>query len=291
MEQVGTLGAMWRHPVKSMLGERIDASAVSERGLAGDRAYALRDVETGKVVSAKRPRYWGGMLGLRARFQGEPGVQIPLPPVVITTGQGVEISSEDPQADRLLSDALGRKVSLISSIDDIAMLEEVWIEEKNADPYGPVVGSEGDDRLIEIPASIGAPPGTLFDYSALHLVTTSTLAALANAYPEGTFDPRRFRPNFVIEVPDAGFVENDWIGRTLHIGDSVTAEVLVPTPRCVMTTLPQGDDLPKDRGILRAAASANAQDFGPFTGQPCVGVYAEVTAGGEVRAGDAVHLE
>jgi uncharacterized protein YcbX len=74
------------------------------------------------------------------------------------------------------------------------------------------------------------------------------------------------------------------------VGEDVRLEVLVPTPRCVMTTLPQGD-LPKDAGILRTAARTNPLDFGPFAAQPCVGVYAEVVSGGTVRAGDPVRLE
>jgi hypothetical protein len=287
MDTNGAVGALWRYPVKSMLGETIDSSQVSDRGLAGDRAYALRDVETGKVVSAKRPRLWGRMFELQASYVREP--EGTTPPVRITMPDSTELLSDDPETERALSDVLGRKVSLITSTDDVAMLEEVWIPEKQSDPYGPVVGSEGNDRLVEIPASIGAPHGTLFDYSAVHLVTSGTLAKLAEAYPDGTFDVRRFRPNIVVNVPEMEFVENDWIGRTLRIGD-VRLEVIVPTPRCVMTTLPQGD-LPKDARILRTVASSNPRDFGPFAGQPCVGVYAEVVTGGTIRAGDPVGLE
>jgi uncharacterized protein YcbX len=288
MKPVGRVLELWRHPVKSMMGERIETSHVSDRGLAGDRAYALFDVETGKVVSAKRPRFWGQMLEFRPRFEREPTPGDPIPAVSITLPDGSDVSSTDPDVDRRLSDALGRKVSLATSSDD-AMLEEVWIEEKNSEPYGPVIGTEGGDRLIEIPASMGAPPGTFFDYSAIHLVTTGTLGQLAGSYSAGIFDRRRFRPNMVVEVPEDAFVENEWVGRNLTVGD-LLLEVLVPTPRCVMTTLPQGD-LPKDTGILRTAASANPLPFGPFLAQPCVGVYAEVLTGGTIRVGDAVGIE
>lgn len=285
-----TVASLWRYPVKSMLGEQIDSSHVSDRGLAGDRAYALRDIETGKVISAKRPRLWGRMFDLRARYVDEPLPGQPAPPVTITLPDGSGLTSDDPEIASALSDVLGRKVGLITSTDDVAILEEVWIEEKQSDPYGAVVGSEGSDRLIEIPASLGAPAGTLFDYSAVHVVTTGTLAMLSDAYPEGRFDVRRFRPNIVVEVPDRDFVENDWVGRTLRVGDEIRLEVVVPTPRCVMTTLPQGD-LPKDTGILRTAAQTNRRDFGPFAGQPCVGVYVEVIAGGAIRVGDEVGIE
>jgi uncharacterized protein YcbX len=77
---------------------------------------------------------------------------------------------------------------------------------------------------------------------------------------------------------DAGFAENDWIGRTVLIGDIVRLAITEPCPRCVMITLPQGD-LPKDSGILRTAAQHNAVN---------VGVYASVINGGTIRRGDAV---
>jgi uncharacterized protein YcbX len=55
---IGTVVSIWQYPVKSMLGEELDSSYVTERGLMGDRAYALIDKETGKVASAKSPRKW-----------------------------------------------------------------------------------------------------------------------------------------------------------------------------------------------------------------------------------------
>jgi uncharacterized protein YcbX len=76
------------------------------------------------------------------------------------------------------------------------------------------------------------------------------------------------------------FVEDAWIDRTVHIGDGVLLSITGPCPRCVMTTLAQGD-LPKDSGILRTAAQHNAVN---------VGVYASVLRGGRVRRGDAIRL-
>lgn len=290
MERVGTVAALWRYPVKSMLGERVDSALVTERGLAGDRGYALRDVETGKIVSAKRPRYWSRMFELRARYAQAPGSGTELPPAVVTFPDGAEVSTDDAAFVGAVSDFLGRKVAVIATTADIGIVEEVWIPEKESDPYGPVVGSEGDDRMVEIPASIAAPPGTFFDYSAVHILTTGTLSAMAASYPDGAVDARRFRPNVVVDVRGEDFVENGWMERTLRIGDEVRIEVLTPTPRCVMTTLAQ-EELPRDAGILRTAARSNRLPFGPFGDQPCVGIYTEVTSGGGVRAGDLVVLE
>ena len=43
---IGTVAALWRFPVKSMRGERLEQAEFTERGLVGDRAYALIDAET-----------------------------------------------------------------------------------------------------------------------------------------------------------------------------------------------------------------------------------------------------
>jgi len=126
------------------------------------------------------------------------------------------------------------------------------------------------------------PPGTFFDIAVMHLLTTATIDHLRALYPQGRFEARRFRPNIVVSTggEDTGFVENDWIGRTVAIGDSVQLAITEPCPRCVMITLPQGD-LPKDSGILRTAAQHNSVN---------VGVYASVLGGGTIRRGDPVSL-
>jgi uncharacterized protein YcbX len=127
------------------------------------------------------------------------------------------------------------------------------------------------------------PEGTFFDCAVLHLLTTATLDRLRELYPQGRFEVRRFRPNVVVETSNRvkDFVEDAWIGQTVRIGDEVQLAITGPCPRCVMTTLAQGD-LPKDSGILRTAAQHN---------QVNVGVYASVQRGGHVRRGDAIRLQ
>jgi uncharacterized protein YcbX len=117
----------------------------------------------------------------------------------------------------------------------------------------------------------------------VHLLTTATLDRLRQLYPQGRFEVRRFRPNVVVAPApgETGFAENAWIGHVLAIGDDVRLRVEGPCPRCVMTTLPQGD-LPRDPGILRTAAQHN---------QVSVGVYASVAQAGTIRRGDSVRLE
>ena len=127
------------------------------------------------------------------------------------------------------------------------------------------------------------PEGTFFDLGPVHLLTTATLDRLRKLVPEARFEAKRFRPNLVIEPGEdaEGFVEDEWIGRTLAIGDEVRLAVTGPTARCVMTTLAQGD-LPKDPSVLRAAVKNNEGN---------VGVYATVVRSGRVRRGDVVVVE
>lgn len=71
-ERVGTVAALWRYPVKSMGGQEVEVSAVNERGLNGDRAYALLDARSGKVASAKNPRPWAPLLEFQATYLSPP---------------------------------------------------------------------------------------------------------------------------------------------------------------------------------------------------------------------------
>ena len=136
--------------------------------------------------------------------------------------------------------------------------------------------------------------GRFTDYAALHLLTTATLARLSELYSEARFDARRFRPNVLVETPtyQNGFVENDWIGRIVAIGDEVRLQVADPTPRCSIPTLAHGE-LPRDPRVLRTIAEHNMLPFSALDGQimPCAGVYAFVVQGGTVRTGDKVRIE
>jgi uncharacterized protein len=269
--RVGSVVSLWRYPVKSMMGEELNATDVTEGGLVGDRQFAVVDAATGKVAGAKNPRKWGNFFDFRAAYVEPPKAESKLPSVRLTLPDGTLVTSEESELDQILSRALGREVKFAQAPGNGevrgATAEEYWPDMDGLDYRDTVTDWE-------------LPPGTFFDLAIVHVLTTATLDRLRELYPEGKFEVRRFRPNVVVGCDGRGFVENDWIGRTLAIGDDVRLRVTGPCPRCVMTTLPQGD-LPKDPGILRTAAQENAAN---------VGVYAGVLRGGTVRRGDAVAL-
>jgi uncharacterized protein YcbX len=267
---VGSLVSLWRYPVKSMMGEEINAAELAPRGLLGDRAYAVIDGADGKVASAKNPRKWPGLFDFRAALVEPPDAGRSVPAARITLPDGASLADNDPRIHEVLSNALGRPVRLESAAPERPSLEEYWPD------------IEGLDRRDAV-TDEAMPAGTFFDCAAVHLLTTTTLDRLQAAYPAGRFDARRFRPNLVVRPgPGAsGFVENGWVGHTLAIGPQVRLRVTIPCGRCVMTTLAQGD-LPADPGVLRTAARENRAQ---------VGVYAAVVQCGVVRRGDTVRLE
>ena len=255
-----------------MMGEELNAADVTERGLLGDRAYALVDSSDGKVASAKNPRKWSQLFDCRAAFVDPPRPGAKVPPVRITLPEGTVVSSEQGDVNQILSRALDREVTLDAT--------DRGQRTPKAEEYWPDM--EGLDHRDTV-TDFDLPEGTFFDCAVVHLLTTATVDRLRELYPEGRFEVRRFRPNIVMETASGvkDFVENAWIGRTLAIGHAVRLNITGPCPRCVMTTLPQGD-LAKDPGILRTAARHNHAN---------VGLYASVVRGGTVRRSDAIGLE
>ena len=95
--------------------------------------------------------------------------------------------------------------------------------------------------------------------------------------------------NVIVKTEPMGFVENEWIGCALGLGEGARINVTVPDPRCVMLTVAQ-DGLPKDTDVLRTLVSQNRVQVGKLGQFPCAGVYAVVTGPGTVRIGDRVLL-
>ena len=253
-----------------MMGEELNAAYLTEHGLLGDRAYALVDPSDGKVASAKHPRKWAKLFDFRAAFVEPPRTGQRIPPIRITLPDGTILASDQRDLNQVLSNVLGREVIFSAAAPKAPSLEEYW-----PDMEGLAHRETVTDESM--------PAGTFFDLAVIHVLTTATIDRLRELYPQGRFEVRRFRPNIVVE-PKSGekdFVENAWIGHTLAIGDEVRLRITGPCPRCVMTTLTQGD-LPYDPLILRTVAQHN---------QVNVGVYASILRGGTVHRGDPIRLE
>jgi len=123
---LGSVVSLWRYPIKSMMGEELNATDVAERGLLGDRAYALMDLATGKVASAKNPRKWAKLFDFRAAFVESPNTTRKIPPVRITLPDGTVVTSKQSDVNKILSNVLGRQVTLKEPAPKTPSLEEYW---------------------------------------------------------------------------------------------------------------------------------------------------------------------
>ena len=290
---VGSVAGIRRYPVKSMRGERLEQGEFTERGLIGDRAYALIDADTGKVASAKSVRLFPDLFGCSAVFVEPPQLDGELPPVRITLPDGTSVSSDTSDVDRVLSAFFRRDVTLTRAAPDDFTIDQYHPDVKDADPAGhrdSVVEQKlGSAFFAQAGLPSPVPVGAFFDLFPVSVLTTSTLDQLTKLEPGSSFDERRFRMNVLVDTHKAGFVENSWIGHELAIGDAVRLTIALPDPRCVMTTLAQ-DELPRDTGVLRSLVRHNRIQVGDAGLFPCVGVYAVVQASGNLRTGDSVSL-
>lgn len=271
-----------------MGGERVEATVVGERGLHGDRLWAIRDEERGVITHAKR---FPKLLLCSARFVREPAPGVgpgDIPPVMITLPDGAQVSSEDPEVHARLSTLLGHRVTLCSLRPASDRAHYKGVKSSAADMRADFAIGESEAlpdfsmmpmaKLMEL-GTYATPPGTYFDAMALHVVTTASIDALKTT-GDSDFDVRRFRPNVVIEGGGSGFVEAEWTGGALVLG-ACAAFVDCPTPRCSMPTRAQ-EGLAADPKVLRTIVQA---------AERCLGAYATVTRGGDVRVGDAVRFE
>jgi uncharacterized protein len=274
---VGRVAELWRYPVKSMLGERRNQMPITTRGALGDRAWALREIETGRIASAKK---FPQLLALHARYEvdptfAEPGrIQISLP-------GGRTIYPDDPDASQIISDFLGHSVRLENQP---ASDEKTGIDRATVFGDVPVNAMKAEWTPESMPDYFQLMTGTFFEIGAVYLLASGSVDHLSKLQG-GTaqIDRRRFRPNIYIESEAAGdgFVEDSWLGGALNIGvGAVRVEGFQPTVWCVTSTLPQ-QDLPRDLSILRTTAQHH---------RGCLGVYATVTRPGLLQVGDGAYL-
>jgi uncharacterized protein len=225
--RVGRIAEIWRYPVQSMQGERLDATDIASNGVVGDRAYGLVDPDADMVVSsAQGRRKWRDIVTLAARYLEAPSTNGHAAAIAVILPDGTTLRNDRADVDVRLGDVLGAPVHLTDKT----------AESKRSD----------------------------YSHSPLHLLTTASLRQFAEHHPEGRFVPARFRPNLVIDMGDeTGFVEQDWIERRFRVGDGVEIAVTEHCKRCVMTTLAQGD-LPLDPVILHTASMHNQTRAGVY---------------------------
>ena len=237
--QAGILVQIWRYPISSVGGETLEDAELSATGVAGDREWCLLDPETGEVAAPEKRKRWRPAPHLQAR-----------------TGDGLELRLADgawlpalaPEAARALEGHFGFRVELR--------------------PAAAGAGSSAQDAVKP-----------RYQREPIHLLTTASTQMLSSLLPGSAMDPRRFRPNLVIDTGPGGeegrFLEQSWIGREWSLG-TARLRVEQPRTRCAFTVIAQ-PELDRDPAILAAITES---------GNGVFGVLCSVLQPGRVRLGD-----
>ncbi len=226
-------------------------------------------------------------MNLAARYP-EPPTGERAGPAEIELPDGERVLSDSPDAAAKLGKALGLDVTLwpLQPADKLDHYRRGAPDHEDLETeLRSIFALEPDEPLPDLSGlppdvlEFESPPGTYFDAYPLLVMTDASLSELARLAPQSKIDVRRFRPNLLLATGETGFVERDWVGQKLRIGEA-TIEIKSDCPRCVMTTLPFAD-LPKDPSIMRTLVREAGQ---------VLGVYAVVVEPGAIREGDAVEL-
>jgi uncharacterized protein YcbX len=277
-DTVGSLSSIARYPIKSFQGESITSCVLQEQGIFADRPLALLDKASGKVLSGKHARLGERILGFSACYVSEPLLGKALPEIRVTIDGEYYSSNDIPGLSRRCSEVLDTEVEIIHAGGAPVDYESYWPEVEDL----PLAGATMDFALPL------AEAGSFADLEPLHLLTTASLAHLATLAPDSEIDVARFRPGLLIDSDgSAGFLENEWVGRTANLGDA-ELEFSALAPRCIMTTRVQ-KGLPKDPTILKTLVQNNRHDYMGFS-MPCLGIYATVRRPGTVSVGDQLRL-
>lgn len=229
----GRLVGMWRYPVSSLCGERMDHAVLGPRGIVGDRGFGLFDRETGTHIYPARDARWNAAARLFARL----------------TTRGPEISTDGN--DWAPADQAGTLARLAA-----------------------VLGRPVDLRAYDDRSS------PRYKVAPLHLLSLQAMTSLRRALPDSLIDARRFRPNLLVDLPDAegDIPEYALLGQEFTLG-GLRLRGTTPCGRCGFTTLPIGE-LTEDPAVLRMLVRQYERNFG---------IYCEVLDPGKIAAGDALH--
>ncbi|WP_164477857.1 MOSC domain-containing protein [Nocardioides pantholopis] len=249
MEIVG----LWRYPVKSLQGEPVARARFEEDGLLGDRRWGIRDERTGRILTARRRPE---LLAATAAY-GDHGPSITLPDGRALAGPGAE-------TDRELSDWLGGPVSLVPAA--------------TTGPGRAEFFRDATDDTSE-PVEWTMPAGRYVDAAPVLVLTTASLRAAARVHPGGDWDPRRFRPNVLVDLDGEGWLEDAWVGHALRLG----GVGVLPTQQCVRCTMVTRAQpgLDADVEVFRTLARHHGGRLG---------VWAGVSEPGSVAVGDRASL-
>ena len=259
MSIIGKVDSLWRYPVKSMRGEELDEAFAGYSGIYGDRLFAFRSSANHEGFPYFTAREQRRLLQYRPRFRYPDKATRPIN----------LIEAESRNANPLVAD-LAELVVDVQTPDgkSVAINDPALIEMLRAD-----VDQKHHVTLIQSQrAMTDCRPVSIFSLQSAQQLAEETGTSV---------DKRRFRANVYVDLTSAnGFAENEFVGRSVHIGSKVVITVLERDSRCMIITLDPdtGEQTP---AILKKVAQAH---------DGMAGVYGAVLVEGMVQKGDPVEL-
>lgn len=261
MSTVGTVESLWRYPVKSMRGEECDAIFAGFAGVYGDRLFAFSSSANRAGFPYFTAREQQQMLRMRPRFRYPEKMRAPLN---LAEAQAIGAGATPVYANREdLTVEVETPDNRTLAIDDpalIALLRE---------------GTAEQHQL-----SLLRSERALTDCRPLSIISRQTIQCIEDEIGAAC-DPRRFRANIYLDLaPAGGFAEDEFVGRSLRLGEKAVVAILQRDTRCVIITF-DPDTGAKSPPVLKNVAQAHAGK---------AGVYAAVLVEGMIRRGDVVKL-
>ena len=259
MEQIGVVEAVYRYPVKSMAGEELRETFVGYGGLLGDRAFAFVRAKGPKGFPWHTAREQEDMVLYRPRFCDGEAMSLPA---------NVETS-----------------FGMAPGVNPVYPSESAYDVEVTT-PKGDVYPIRSPELAADLkrrgegPVTLRFSERSLCDCRPISIFGNATARALGEELGI-PMDRRRFRANFYVDWADERpYRENDFVGRTLEIGDRLRVAVVERDPRCKMITI-DPDSAQTNKAILHHV-------IGSHNGT--AGIYAAVLTEGIVRPGDAIRI-
>ena len=261
MSNIGKVDSLWRYPVKSMRGEKLEEAFMGFSGIYGDRLFAVRSSASPKGFPYLTAREQHNLLRYRPRFRYPDRAARPI--------NLTEAESISPGLNPVSGDAADLMVDVeapsgeLLAIDDPALMRKI----------GEGIGDAHNLMLVRSErAMTDCRPVSLFSVQSAQQLGEEIGTAV---------DQRRFRANIYLDFTSAGgFGENQFVGRSLRIGSKAVVSILERDPRCAVITL-DPETGTANPNLLRKVAQAH---------EGMAGVYGAVLVEGTLRTGDTVEL-
>lgn len=259
MTVIGTVGSLWRYPVKSMAGESLTEAFIGFAGFYGDRCYAIKNSASRKGFPYLSATVQQQMLLYRPKFRYPERAAKP-PNLEEASNIAPGVNPADAEPEDMLLDVITPSGEVIAFEDPrlLEMLRE---------------GLRGENHLTVVRSN-----RALTDCRPVSLISLQTVRKIGEELG-GLLDARRFRSNIYVDLNvDEGFAEDQWVGRKMRIGPGAVIALLERDPRCKMISI-DPDTGKHNPEILRKVA----KNHGNFAG-----LYCAVLVEGVVSEGDQI---